>query len=96
MDPLRSGRLWNCLLRASRVSGSDLSEVFRTEWPRIVAIILRDFGDLELAEDCAQEAFIAAGANWNDSGVPNAPAAWLLTTARRKAIDSLRRSGRYA
>lgn len=78
------------------MSSPDLSEVFRSEWPRIVAIILKDFGDLELAEDCAQEAFISAGSSWAESGIPDAPAAWLLTTARRKAIDSLRRSGLYA
>ncbi len=78
------------------MTSADLSEVFRTEWPRIVAVILKNFGDLQLAEDCAQEAFIAAGVAWPNSGVPDSPGAWLLTTARRKAIDHLRRSNNYA
>lgn len=78
------------------MTSSDLAEVFRTEWPRIVAVILKNFGDLQLAEDCTQEAFIAAGATWPNTGMPASPGAWLLTTARRKAIDTLRRSNRYA
>ena len=77
------------------MAAPDISEVFSKEWPRLVAIILRDFGDLELAEDCAQEAFLTAATAWAESGVPDKPAAWLLTAARRKAIDRLRRTTRY-
>lgn len=75
---------------------SEIAEVFRNEWPRLVAIILRNFGDLELAEDCAQEAFLKASTSWEQSGLPESPSAWLVTAARRTAIDKVRRSARYA
>ncbi len=71
-------------------------EVFRTEWSRLVAVLVRDFGDLELAEDCAQDAFVQANRTWiGGDGVPDRPGAWLTTTARRRAIDVIRRSSRY-
>ena len=74
----------------------DFSEVVRTEWPRVVAILVRDFGDIELAEDCAQEAFLEASQRWGDGeDVPDRPGAWLTTTARRKALDRVRRSTNY-
>lgn len=71
------------------VDGSvDFEEVFRVEWPRIVGAVARYTSDLQLAEDCVQEALLRA----LDSGVePRNPAAWLTTTARRIAVDSLRR-----
>lgn len=73
-----------------------IDEVFRTEWSKLVAILMRDFGDLELAEDCAQEAFIAANERWGvDLDIPQSPGAWLTTTARRKAIDRVRRTSSY-
>lgn len=73
-----------------------IDEVFRTEWSRLVAILVRDFGDLELAEDCAQEAFVQAGKTWGNSvAFPDRPGAWLTTTARRKALDVIRRSASY-
>jgi len=73
-----------------------LEEVFRTEWSKLVAILVRDFGDLQLAEDCAQEAFVEASQRWgHDVGVPDRPGAWLTTTARRKALDRVRRSSNY-
>lgn len=73
-----------------------IDEVFRTEWPRVVAILMRDFGDLQLAEDCAQEAFVHASERWGaDLVVPDNPGAWLTTTARRKALDRVRRSKNY-
>ena len=77
------------------MSSYELAEVFRDEWSRLVAILVRDFGDLELAEDVTQEAFIAASDAWDSAGVPDKPGAWLVTTARRKAIDRIRRAGRY-
>jgi RNA polymerase sigma-70 factor (ECF subfamily) len=77
------------------LSSTEIAEVFRNEWSRLVAIIVRDFGDLELAEDVAQEAFMSAATAWDESGVPDKPGAWLVTTARRKAIDRIRRAGRY-
>lgn len=72
-----------------------LDTVFRTEWPRVVAVLVRDFGDLELAEDCAQEAFLEAAKRWGEADTPDRPGAWLTTTARRKALDHMRRSTTY-
>jgi len=72
----------------------DVADVFRDEWPRLVARLVRDVGDVGLAEDAAQEAFVEAARRWPERGSPDVPAAWLLTTARRKAIDQLRRSKR--
>ncbi len=65
---------------------------FRTEWGRIVAILIRMTGDWDLAEECAQEAFAAALTRWVTDGVPDRPGAWLTTTARNRAVDRLRRS----
>ena len=73
-----------------------IEQVFRAEWPRLVAALVRDLRDLELAEDSASEAFIVAADRWPLDGVPNRPGAWLLTTARRRAIDRIRRDDRYA
>ena len=57
---------------------------------------MRDFGDLQLAEDCAQEAFVEASERWGtDTDPPDRPGAWLTTTARRKALDKVRRSSNY-
>jgi len=70
--------------------------VYRTEWGRIVGTLIRLIGDFELAEECAQEAFAAAVDQWEASGVPDAPRAWIIQTARHKAIDRIRRKGRYA
>lgn len=69
-----------------------IDAVFRTEWPRLVATLVRDLRDLELAEDAAQDAFAEAAARWPADGMPDRPGAWLLTAARRRAIDRLRRS----
>lgn len=63
----------------------------RAEWSRIVAALTRRFGDLDIAEDAAAEAFAAAVGHWATDGVPPNPGAWLMTTANRKAIDQLRR-----
>jgi RNA polymerase sigma-70 factor (ECF subfamily) len=74
-----------------RVSTSALDRAFREEWPAVVAIIARRLGDLQRAEDAAQEAFAAAARIWPAEGVPPRPGAWLTLTAWRKAIDQLRR-----
>lgn len=71
-----------------------VAEVVRREWPRVVATLMRDLGDLARAEDAAQEAVEAALATWPDSGLPDRPAAWITTVARRRAIDHLRRDQR--
>src|SRR5262245_26877622 len=73
---------------------SGIAGVFRREWPRLVATLVKDFGDLDVAEESAQDAFLEAARRWAHTGRPDAPGAWLLTTARRKAIDRLRRGRR--
>ena len=73
-----------------------LTRVVREEWRQVVATLVRDLRDLDLAEDAAQEAVVQAIITWPTSGVPDRPGAWLVTTARRKAIDRLRREERHA
>lgn len=68
-----------------------IARVHREEWARVVAGLARRFGDLDLAEDAAAEAYVAAVERWPRDGVPPNPGAWLTTTATRKAIDRLRR-----
>jgi RNA polymerase sigma-70 factor, ECF subfamily len=68
----------------------------RSEWGRVLASVARATGDLDLAEDATAEAFAAAVATWPRDGVPDNPGAWLTTTARRKAMDALRRDATYA
>ena len=72
-----------------------VADVFRTEWPRLVATLMRDVGDLSIAEDAAQDAFLEASTRWPTEGVPERPGAWLITTGRRKAIDQIRRAKRF-
>jgi RNA polymerase sigma-70 factor, ECF subfamily len=71
-----------------------LDAVYRSDWGRIVATLIRQFGDFELAEDAAQEAFAAAVDQWRTDGIPNSPRAWIIQTAKHKAIDRLRRQTR--
>jgi RNA polymerase sigma-70 factor (ECF subfamily) len=68
-----------------------ISRVHHEEWARLVATLTRRFGDLDLAEDAAAEAFAVAVARWPATGVPPNPGAWLTTTANHKAIDRIRR-----
>jgi RNA polymerase sigma-70 factor, ECF subfamily len=70
--------------------------VYRADWGRIVAALIRIVGDFDLAEEAAQEAFTAAADQWPSSGVPDFPRAWIIQTARHKAIDRLRRQTRFA
>ena len=77
---------------ASELAGEALDRVFREEYGKVVATLIRQTGDFELAEDAVQEAIAAALVAWPNSGIPNKPAAWLTTAARRKAIDRLRRA----
>jgi RNA polymerase sigma-70 factor, ECF subfamily len=65
--------------------------VYRADWGRIVAALIRMLGDFDLAEDSAQEAFAAAADQWRVSGIPEFPRAWIIQTARHKAIDRIRR-----
>jgi RNA polymerase sigma-70 factor (ECF subfamily) len=79
----------------SSAAASAVETVYRNEWGRIVATLIRLVGDFDLAEECAQEAFTAAVDQWEEQGVPAAPRAWIIQTARNKAIDRIRRKGRY-
>ena len=74
---------------------SPVDHAFRTEWAPLVAGLLKDTGSLELAEDVVSEAFVEAPARWRIDGRPLRPGAWLLTTARNKAIDRMRRGQRF-
>jgi len=69
----------------------DVERVFRDEWSSAVAILTRVLGDLEVAEDAVQDAFATALERWPRDGVPRAPGAWIVTTARNRAIDRIRR-----
>lgn len=76
-------------------AASAAEELYRSDWGRIVATLIKLFGDFELAEEYAQEAFAAALAQWPASGVPEFPRAWIIQTARHKAIDKLRRQSLF-
>src|SRR5258707_9918275 len=73
---------------------SALDAVYRSDWGRIVAALIRLFHDFDVAEEAAQEAFAAAVDQWPASGVPEFPRAWIIQTARHKAIDRMRRQAR--
>ncbi|TCO61002.1 RNA polymerase sigma factor [Actinocrispum wychmicini] len=68
-----------------------IEQVFAQEYGRCVAVLVRVFGDIDVAEEAVQEAFTVAVRNWPESGVPPSPAGWIITTARNRAIDRLRR-----
>src|SRR5437016_5621171 len=70
--------------------------VYRSDWGRIVATLIRLVRDFDVAEEAAQEAFTAAVDQWRVSGVPEFPRAWIIQTARHKAIDRIRRQARFA
>jgi RNA polymerase sigma-70 factor, ECF subfamily len=69
----------------------DVERVFREEWGNAVGILTRALGDLELAEDAVQDAFATALERWPRDGIPRTPGAWIVTTARNRAIDRIRR-----
>jgi RNA polymerase sigma-70 factor (ECF subfamily) len=70
---------------------ADIERVFRAEYGRAVAVLTRVFGDIDVAEDAVQDAFTEAVRRWPDAGWPPSPAGWIITTARHRAIDRLRR-----
>jgi RNA polymerase sigma-70 factor, ECF subfamily len=70
---------------------TDLDRVFRDEWGRVLATLIGFLGSFELAEEAAQEAFAIAAERWPREGTPDNPRAWLVTTARNRAIDRIRR-----
>jgi RNA polymerase sigma-70 factor, ECF subfamily len=73
-----------------------ITRAHHEEWARVVASLTRRFGDLDIAEEAAAEAFATAVERWPDDGVPPSPGAWLTTTANRKAIDRIRRESKRA
>ncbi|MGE5829430.1 MAG: sigma factor, partial [Micromonosporaceae bacterium] len=76
------------------VVGIAITQAHHEEWARVVASLTKRFGDLDIAEEAAAEAFATAVERWPADGVPANPGAWLTTTANRRAIDRLRREGK--
>jgi RNA polymerase sigma-70 factor, ECF subfamily len=72
-------------------SADQIERVFREQYGRAVAVLVRHFGDIDIAEESAQDAFAAALARWPEAGLPPSPVGWIITTARNRAIDRLRR-----
>jgi len=70
---------------------AEIDRVYREEYGRAVAVLVRVFGDIDIAEEAVQDAFAAAVQRWPSSGMPPSPAGWIITTARNRAIDRLRR-----
>jgi RNA polymerase sigma-70 factor (ECF subfamily) len=73
------------------MSTEEIAAIFRTEYGRAVAVLVRMLGDIGLAEDAVADAFTIAVARWPADGTPPSPAGWIITTARRRAIDQARR-----
>jgi RNA polymerase sigma-70 factor (ECF subfamily) len=73
------------------LDASGIERVFRDEYARAVAVLVRVFGDITIAEDAVQDAFTVAVERWPSAGLPPSPAGWIITTARHRAIDRLRR-----
>jgi len=72
----------------------DVEAVFRAEYGRAVAVLVRFLGDIDLAEEAVQDAFATAVQRWPDTGVPPSPAGWIMTTARNRAVDRVRREAK--
>lgn len=81
---------------AAAVPASAVERLFRDEYGRCVAVLVGTFGDIDIAEEAVQEAFATALDRWPETGVPPAPAGWIITTARNRAIDRLRREASRA
>jgi RNA polymerase sigma-70 factor, ECF subfamily len=75
----------------SPLQPSEIEDVFRREYGRAVAVLARVFGDIDIAEEAVQDAFTVAVQRWPESGLPPSPTGWIITTARNRAIDRLRR-----
>jgi RNA polymerase sigma-70 factor (ECF subfamily) len=72
-----------------------MDDIFQAEAGRVLSVLMGHLRDLELAEDCLQDAMVAALKRWPSEGVPRSPAAWLITVARNRALDRLRRERRF-
>ena len=79
---------------AAQGEATGVERVFREVYGQAVATLIRIFGDITLAEDAVQEAFVVASDRWRSDGIPPNPAGWIVTTARNRAVDDLRRSAR--
>jgi RNA polymerase sigma-70 factor (ECF subfamily) len=75
---------------------NEIEQVFREQYGRAVAVLVRVVGDIDLAEEAVQEAFVEAVKRWPDAGLPPSPAGWIITTARNRAIDRARRESTRA
>src|SRR5437867_1828911 len=77
------------------ITSDAVAGVFHEEAGRLTAALTKRLGDFDLAEECVQDALVSALEHWPREGIPDNPGAWLMTTARRKGIDRLRREQRY-
>src|SRR6266436_6388843 len=84
----RGRGLTSCM---SAVGAREIERVFREEYGRAVAVLARHFGDIDIAEEAVQDAFTVAVQRWPAAGLPPSPAGWIITTARNRAVDRLRR-----
>src|SRR5262245_10261015 len=75
----------------TNVTDSQIERVFAEQYGRAVAVLARVFGDIDRAQEAVQDAFTAAVQRWPATGLPPNPAGWIITTARNRAIDRLRR-----
>lgn len=82
---------WRSDRSSGELSSVTVEQVFREKWGHAVAILTRVLGDLEFAEDAVQDAFATAIERWPRDGAPRKPGAWIVTTARNRAIDRIRR-----
>src|SRR5271155_4404418 len=83
------------MLPADAAARDAVENVYRTDSRRVLATLIRLVGDFDLAEEAMHDAFAAAVEQWTRDGVPASPRAWLISTGRFKAIDSLRRRARF-
>src|SRR5204863_1984558 len=94
----RCGRLWNdeVLTGTRAATEAALTAVFREEAAKLTGAMVRLIGNFDIAEEVVQDSLLAALEKWPAQGIPDNPGAWLMTAARRRAIDLLRRDKRYA
>src|SRR5207249_8919831 len=83
------------LTASATITSEAVAGVFREEAGRLTAALVKSLGNFDLAEECVQDALVSALEHWPREGIPHNPGAWLMTTARRKGIDRLRREKRY-
>src|SRR5450631_3727812 len=78
------------------LTSAEIERVFREEYGRAVSVLVRVFGDIDVAEEAVQDAFTRALERWPSSGLPPSPARWIITTARNRTIDRFRREASRA